>query len=63
MARVFVSQGLLHRAKTSFGHAQAHAPHTPCSSGPPATVGVHRLPVSLGGDRAGSALNAVKLEA
>src|ERR671917_408855 len=22
--------GLLHRRKTSFGHAQAHAPHLPC---------------------------------
>src|SRR5947209_8508807 len=35
-------RGLLHRAKTSFGHAQAPAP---CSSGPPTTIGVHRLPV------------------
>lgn len=42
---------------------KAHAPRPPCSSGPPATIGVHRLPVPTGGDRAGSALNAVKLEA
>ncbi|MGH3766717.1 MAG: hypothetical protein ACRDTX_16475 [Pseudonocardiaceae bacterium] len=37
-------------------HAQAQAPHPPCSSGPAATIGVHRLPVPAGGDRAGSAL-------
>jgi hypothetical protein len=29
---------------------------TPCSSGPPATIGVHRLSAPPGGDRAGSAL-------
>ena len=48
--------GLLGRTTTSFGHAQAHAPHLPCSFGPAATFGVQRLPVSAGGDRAGSAL-------
>ena len=37
---------------------EAHAPRPPCSSGPPATIGVHRLPVPTGGDRAGSALVA-----
>jgi DDE domain len=26
-------------------HAQAHAPHPPCSSGPAATIGIHRLSV------------------
>jgi hypothetical protein len=30
--------------------------HPPCSSDPPATIGVHRLPVPSGGDRARSAL-------
>jgi hypothetical protein len=30
--------------------AQAHAPHLPCSSGPPAAIGVHRLPVPAGND-------------
>src|SRR4030088_2003208 len=30
--------------------------HPPFSSGPPATIGVHRLPVPPRGDRAGSAL-------
>jgi len=48
--------GLLHRGKTPFGHAQAHAQHLPCSPGPAATIGVHRLPVPTGGDRARSAL-------
>jgi len=33
----------LNRSKTSFGHAQAHAAHLPCSSGPAATFGVHQL--------------------
>ena len=41
---------------TSFGMLQAHAPHPPCSSGPPAVIGVHRLSVPTGGDRARSAL-------
>jgi hypothetical protein len=31
--------------RQSFGHAQAHTPHPPCPSGPPATISVHRLPV------------------
>jgi hypothetical protein len=37
-------------------HAQAHAPQLPCSSGPPAEIGVRWLPVPAGGDRARSAL-------
>ena len=33
-----------------------HAPQPPGSSGPPATIGVHRLSVPTGGDRARGAL-------
>jgi IS6 family transposase len=49
-------QGTVAQREDVVRHAQAHAPHPPCSSGPSATIDVHRLPVPSGGDCAGGAL-------